>query len=305
MATEQFRWELVQYWAWLGKYFEPVATYSDATNWWETIVAGEEHFATLLGKVAMFYGMIGKHSAAIILLRRSVEILAQSLGPEHDGTLVMMNNLAQSASANGEFAEAEALFQNTFEVRERTLGENHPSTLRNRINLADMLRLRSHTHNIRALYEKVLNIGGEAQSVPGADDVSKEFTGILNRKQDPDVAESMLRDALVRSERELGEDHPVTLTLKNNLGLLLTEKCNFSAAEPFYLQALEGRERVLGREHPDTMVTVFNLAGLMYRLGDYAAAEPYCRRALIGFEKTLGPDHPSTRQSRELMNEMS
>ena len=65
-------------------------------------------------------------------------------------------------------------------------------------------------------------------------------------------AEPLLRCALERSERVLGPEHPDTLTILNNLAVLLNKKGDYAQAEPLFRRALEANELVLGPEHPST-----------------------------------------------------
>lgn len=305
MATERNQWELVRYWAWLEKFSDPESAYSEALKIWEKKVTSEDHFAVLLGNVGIFYTMIGRPASAVNVLRRAVQILEHELGPNHDDTIVMRNNLAQSLAQTGEFDEALLLLRSVLDVRKRKYGEYHASTVKTRNNLADTLRLRGQSTNLRSLFDDVQKDFKENGTI-SRDDGSAilKLSSLLKNGPDEDGAESMFREALTISERELGTDHPSTLLIVNNLGLVLAQKCSFEAAESYYLRALEGRERILGKDHPDTLVTVLNLARLMIRLGDYDKALPLCRRALIGFEAQLGPDHANSRKSREMLDEI-
>ncbi len=88
--------------------------------------------------------------------------------------------------------------------------------------------------------------------------------GLLLKKQgNLDLAEPFLRRALEGWERDLGRDHPQTLSAVNNVGRLLLEQRRFRLAEPFFRRAVEGRERTLGRDHPDTLQSVNSLSFLL------------------------------------------
>jgi tetratricopeptide (TPR) repeat protein len=100
--------------------------------------------------------------------------------------------------------------------------------------------------------------------------------------------------ALAILEKELGPEHPDTLTCLNNLAWLLREQHDFAATRPLYERALAIREKVLGPEHPDTAVSLSSLAALLRDQGDLAAARPLAERALAIHEKALGPEHPDT-----------
>jgi hypothetical protein len=50
--------------------------------------------------------------------------------------------------------------------------------------------------------------------------------------------------------RELGDEHPFTLTCMHNIGYVLKKQKKFVESEGFQSRALEGRKKVLGADHP-------------------------------------------------------
>jgi hypothetical protein len=60
----------------------------------------------------------------------------------------------------------------------------------------------------------------------------------------------------------LGEDHPNTLEIKNNLALLYKEQENYAKAEQLLLKAVEGRRLKLSDTHPNTLKSINNLIEL-------------------------------------------
>lgn len=73
----------------------------------------------------------------------------------------------------------------------------------------------------------------------------------------------MYRRAHKGQERELGPDHPNTLTSVNNLANVLESQGRYKEAEELYRRASEGRESVLGPDHPDTICSVSSLADIL------------------------------------------
>jgi tetratricopeptide (TPR) repeat protein len=66
-------------------------------------------------------------------------------------------------------------------------------------------------------------------------------------------AELMNRRALEGSERELGVNHPDTLTSVYNLAFLLASLQRYEPAAELYQRACNGYEIALGRDHPTTL----------------------------------------------------
>ena len=73
--------------------------------------------------------------------------------------------------------------------------------------------------------------------------------------------------------RQLGDDHPSTLTSMNNLGGLHTQQGKYAEAEELLTEALAARRRQLGDDHPHTLTTEGNLGVVRIRQGGTAHAE--------------------------------
>ncbi len=84
---------------------------------------------------------------------------------------------------------------------------------------------------------------------------------------------------LTEQEAALGVDHPETLAIVSEIGVLLLKQGKLKEAEPFVCRALEGWERTLGRDHRNTLTAVGNMGGLLHRQGKLSLAEP--SRALL------------------------
>ncbi|MFF2130907.1 SAV_2336 N-terminal domain-related protein, partial [Streptomyces olivochromogenes] len=98
--------------------------------------------------------------------------------------------------------------------------------------------------------------------------------------------------------RVLGEDHPDTLSSRNNLAYAYRSAGDLGRAIPLYERTLTDRVRVLGEDHPDTLVSRNNLACAYESAGDLRRAIPLYERTLTDMLRVLGEDHPSTLVSR-------
>ena len=108
------------------------------------------------------------------------------------------------------------------------------------------------------------------------------------------AAEPHLQRARVLRRRELGEEHPSTLSSIGHLAILYLNQGRFDEAEPLILQTLEIQKRVLGEEHPDTLLSMNNLAALYWNQGRYNEAEPLHVKTLEIRKRVLGEEHPRT-----------
>lgn len=91
--------------------------------------------------------------------------------------------------------------------------------------------------------------------------------------------------ALEIRQRELGPDHPDTLTSIDTLGTMFEEKGEVPKAEAKYRQAYEARIRVFGKDHSDTLNSMGNLGNILRAQGKFVDAEPLLRESLEGRKK--------------------
>jgi tetratricopeptide (TPR) repeat protein len=107
-------------------------------------------------------------------------------------------------------------------------------------------------------------------------------------------AEPHLRRAVQLREDLYGPEHPDSLSVVNNLALLLYERGKLDEAEPLLRQNLEAQRRILGPDQPGTLTALNNLALLLQARGKFDAAEPLYRESLEVHRRVLGPEHAST-----------
>ncbi len=137
----------------------------------------------------------------------------------------------------------------------------------------------------------------ETDSVTTADILDRTGNFLDNQGQHARAIRHLQR-ALADCTRVLGEDHPSTLTSRNNLAYAYESAGDLSRAIPLYEQTLTDTERVLGEDHPDTLASRNNLAGVYESAGDLGRAIPLYEQTLTDRTRMLGEDHPSTLTSR-------
>jgi tetratricopeptide (TPR) repeat protein len=121
-----------------------------------------------------------------------------------------------------------------------------------------------------------------------------------------EISEKLKRLNLETSQRELGFEHPNTLTSMNNLANMLSNRGKYEEAKEMHQQELAICEKVLRKEHPDTLMSINNLANVLSNQGKYKEAEEMHRRALRLRETVLGKEHPYTLTSMDdLANPLS
>jgi tetratricopeptide (TPR) repeat protein/transcriptional regulator with XRE-family HTH domain len=114
----------------------------------------------------------------------------------------------------------------------------------------------------------------------------------------PARAIGLHKRALATLVRARGDDHPGTLSARNNLALAYQAAGDLGEAIQFSEQAVVKQERVLGREHRNTMASRNNLAMAYQAAGDLRRALDLLEQTLTDRERVLGKDSPDTLNSR-------
>ena len=112
-----------------------------------------------------------------------------------------------------------------------------------------------------------------------------------------DAAQPLQRSALETRRRELGDEHPDTLTSVHNMTVLLVAQGKADEAEAFSLEALEGRRKVLGDEHAETLDSMEEMGTVLKALGRFDEAEAIRRESLATYRRVYGDDDPGTLNS--------
>jgi tetratricopeptide (TPR) repeat protein len=134
------------------------------------------------------------------------------------------------------------------------------------------------TRNIVALSDYRSDSGGDAES-PVA------------------LFEVLITDA----EGILGPEHPFTLGVRGNLGLVYRDAGRFEDALAVFEPLLAGYERILGSDHLGTLLTRGNLAKAYQDAGRIDEALTILEPLLADRERILGPKHPNTLDTRDML----
>jgi tetratricopeptide (TPR) repeat protein len=105
---------------------------------------------------------------------------------------------------------------------------------------------------------------------------------------------ALLERSLASCRRILGEDHPGTLTSRNNLAMTYQDAGDLTRAIPLFEATLSDRIRILGNDHPNTLTSRNNLAGAYRDAGDLTRAIPLLEATLNDCNRILGEKHQIT-----------
>ncbi|MBW4697476.1 MAG: CHAT domain-containing protein [Aphanocapsa lilacina HA4352-LM1] len=242
----------------------------------------------------------GRFAEAIVLGRRRLELLEQTLGAEHPQVADSLNNLAVLHGVQGDYAEAEALFERTLALRERAFGPTHPLVAKGLYGLAMLYGARGNLTEAQPLAERALAI---RRQTLGADhpQVAKSLHGLamllMARGAGDTAAEGYFLEALAVWKKTLGAEHPEAARSLHGLAMLCRLRGEVERAEALFLRVRAIWEKAYGPDHPDVARSLHSLAGLYLDQGRLDEAEPLFRRAFAVREASLGANHPGLAQS--------
>lgn len=225
-----------------------------------------------------------------------LSVSSRVLGPDHDQTLAMRDQLAAALAAAGQIAEAIELYQFNLGVRERTIGPDHPATLTARENLADAYRTAGYLDAAIDGYSRVVTgrewaLGADALGTLTA---RSQLAAACFQVRRLDDAIKLYRRNVTDWERVAGPGHRDTLAESVNLGRALQAAGELDEAIRILKSVRGVRERTMGATHPETLTTIAGLAYAYREAGRMKEALPCYRQALAGRQTMLGPDHPDT-----------
>ncbi len=107
-------------------------------------------------------------------------------------------------------------------------------------------------------------------------------------------AENLFRAALEKATPLYGEEDSLTLTILNNLALLLNQDGRYEDSLVMLETLVEKRTKILGLEHPRTMISMNNLALAYLSLGRFDDAIRMHEQEANLCKKVQGMEHPGT-----------
>ena len=137
-------------------------------------------------------------------------------------------------------------------------------------------------------------ITSDLEHMQGADAIASAYHAAGRLTEAITLNVQLLTDRI----RVLGEDHPDTLTSRNNLAYAYESAGRLDEAITLNVQLLTDSIRILGPDHPDTLTILNNLAGAYESAGRLDEAITLYEQVLPNRTRILGEDHPNTLTSR-------
>ena len=237
----------------------------------------------------------GDYRAAFELTGETLAKARRVLGPESEITLTLMSGYSADLRAQGDFAAGRDLDSELVQQLIRTTGQDSARTLRAQSNLALDFCFASDYLAARDLLQRTYVAMSQASQGVSRVDVLITWSNLSRAvRLAGEYAEARLlaEDAYEFGKKELGGDHPATLTAGKELSI-----AQRMAGEPiddvarFARDILAQFESVLGDGHPETLAAATNLANTL-RVAEIDEAFEISRDVMAGYRKAYQPGHP-------------
>jgi eukaryotic-like serine/threonine-protein kinase len=247
----------------------------------------------VMGNVYLSLGLLPKSES---LLKRSLEIRRQALGPNHPDTLASASDLGRTLEEEDRGQDAEKLLRKTLAAQQHVLGAEHPGTLTCMYRLANALSSESRYSEAEQLDRQVLETRRRVLGPDHTDTVAAmdNLAWLYLVEARLPEAEKMQRDALAIAERVQGADNPDTLGSINRLARILSVEKKFPEAEKVQRDGLDIQVRVIGPDHRFTQRSRYNLLDILASEHKYVEAEKLGRQIQAIEIRLKGPEHPNT-----------
>ena len=188
-------------------------------------------------------------------------------------------NLGANLLRQGRLEEAGDEFRAAAALQERLTGPEHPTTLTTRGNLAGLLYMMDEYAEAEVQMRRVL--AAQTKSL-GADHTDAATThanlaAVLDAQGNYEEAAAELRTSL--RDETMKPTHPVLVTRRNSLGIVLENLGKLDEAEKEFRTVLALREEASGPDHPDTTGTRVKLASILLGLDRPDEALPLIEQA--------------------------
>ena len=247
----------------------------------------------------------GRPNDAVPLLREAIAVTERELGKTHWRYIANANALADALRQSSRTREALPLAREAHESYRARFGLRSRATYDTATVYSSCLEVLGRNAEAAALLEELLP---HYESTFGRDDgylnLAANLASAWQELGENERAEELFDTLLEERLASYGEDHPETLTLMHNIGLLYLATERLEEAEALAQLTLELRSARLGPAHPDTHGTV-NVLLAVYRAAErWDDLEATQREKLRMLEDVLGADHPRVAAARSALSNL-
>ncbi|KAA8894370.1 hypothetical protein FN846DRAFT_419658 [Sphaerosporella brunnea] len=285
-----------------GKYEEALGLLDRVLAARKKDAADEPNTAILetIHQIGVVYFCQGKYKRAREeyenVLKGQEEILSNT--PNHPSLLDTKHSIAEAYEYQGEYEKAKEVYFDVLNGCEEAFGFEHPWTLMTLNGIADIYESLGEYKEALEGYEKVhegyqkLRVAG----IRGLYNAENDIGRMLNKLGQYEQALVHHQNAGKAQAKELGENHPLTLTSTFGVATTYEYLGRYEEARQLFERVFEEEKQTLKLEHPSTLTTACSLASVLHKMGRYGDALKLYQMAVDDLEKIYedDQDHPTT-----------
>lgn len=301
METARSMWSLaVVYW-YQGRY-EKAEPLLDKALEISMRQVGQKDLRTVsvMCQMAFVYWSQGRYKEAEQLSSQALAINLKEERFQHGWTLDLKLQLGFIYWSQGRYEQAEQYIREALEGRRSVFGNEFVNTQMAMYGMGLVYNSQGRYEEAESLFNEALKTAQQVfdnkPHLVVAYALHRLGTGYLSQER-YEEAEPKLENALKTMSSFLDKDHPWTLDIISDIGVLRTKQQRYDEAESLLREALDGRQRKLGNDHPDYFESKHELGLLYMAQSQYAEAEPLLQEAFHGRKTKLRPEHPHTLDS--------
>ena len=227
-------------------------------------------------------------------IHRDVLALQQKRhGPESAQAAQAMDDLAQALTGKSSYEEADRLAADGLRLRERLFGPDSEEVAKS---LSTINFLKTEQNDFKRAEEvnhrRIAILRAQRKETPEIYTAMGDLGVDLLSMGDLEGAEKLLSEASAGARRLLGEDHPETASILENLGNVWYRQGRRVEAAQNLERIIAIRTRAFGADSEPVARSTANLGTVYWADGNDAAAIPKFEEALEKLTRFLGPDHP-------------
>ena len=235
---------------------------------------------------------------ALEVFGTTLKELNQTVGPEHELSIAVQQDIAFLHFRRDDLPEAERAFGECFKMRKKRLGSSHPLTLDTAMNLANIYIGQGKWNEARTLTQSALKT---FEDEDGRDcyqrfSVMSSLGDIYIQDGRSEDACNLYQRALLGMEKTVGPNNLATLSIKYSLATVHEIMREYVEAVEILKQIIVVMDAGLGIGHKDNLRARARLGGIYVKMGKLKDAEAELSRCLVEYK------NPTLRKSKNAVD---
>ncbi|WP_406492791.1 tetratricopeptide repeat protein [Streptomyces sp. NBC_00846] len=268
-------------------------------TWPEITIGTAESAATCALRLATAQHRSGDYASALATAEQATVLVQRRLGNDHVLALRLRQRIGKATDRLGRLDAAADLHRGLLDDFERVCGPEALDTLTTCLHLSrPLVWLDRVTEAVQLMHRAVA--GRAALLGPWHPLTLEARACLLELPPGPDLDREALAgpDVVADCRRELGPDHPITLSADLNCAGALLNTGKHAEALLLARRALAAHERRFGARYPITLAARSLLSNVLHAVGEDREAIEQAEIVRKWRERVLGPEHPWTRGIR-------